>query len=275
MSEYCFICAKLLTENKTVTVERGMKTLINASIERGDEFSEFLKNQKSVTIHEDCRKNYTRKCSITAANKRQREKQEASTSAERPPRTKLRVNESAFCFKKLCLFCGKELNEEYERKKPLASRRRISQVSTLQCKDSIFKVARARSDAIGEAVLARVHEYDLVAVEAKYHHDCYVSFFKPSSGGQVGRPKDEAINLAMEEIFIYIENSNDCQFTLNELRDVCKTTTLDYRTIKIRLKLKYGENLIITEKSGASTFICLRDNHHDILNQAWYEKKNG
>ena len=36
MSEYCFICNKLLTEGKSYTVERGIKTLINASIERAD-----------------------------------------------------------------------------------------------------------------------------------------------------------------------------------------------------------------------------------------------
>lgn len=137
-----------------------------------------------------------------------------------------------------------------------------------------MEVARTRSDAIAEAVIARVeYEYDLVAA-AKYHHDCYVSFLKPSTGGKVGRPKDEAMDLAMEEIFTYIENSDECKFTLNELSNVCKTTTLDNRTLKIRLKLKYGDKLIITEKSGASTFTCLKDNHHDILNQAWYEKKN-
>ncbi|KAH9634334.1 hypothetical protein HF086_011594 [Spodoptera exigua] len=76
MSEYCFICAKLLTESEVVTVERDMKTLINASIERVDDFSEYLKNQKFVTIHENCRKNYTRKSSIAATNKRQREEQD-------------------------------------------------------------------------------------------------------------------------------------------------------------------------------------------------------
>lgn len=274
MSEYCFICAKLLTESEIVTVERGMKTLINASIERADEYSDYLKNQKSVTIHENCRKTYTRKSSIAAANKRQREEQEAGTSTESPPRTRLRSSESAFCYKKQCLFCGQELNEEYEKRKPSDIRRRISQVSTLQFKDSILEIARTRNDTTTKDVLARLEfEYDLVAAEAKYHHDCYTSFMKPSSGLKIGRPKDEATNRAMEEIFTYMESSDDCQFTLNELKSICKSETLDNRTIKLRLKLKYGNKLIITEKSGASTFICLVDNHHDILNQAWYEKK--
>ncbi|CAF4759302.1 unnamed protein product [Pieris macdunnoughi] len=70
-----------------------MKTLINASTERADEFSEYLKNQKSVTIHVECRKNYTRKCSIAAAIKRQHKEQEASTSTKSPPRTRARVGE--------------------------------------------------------------------------------------------------------------------------------------------------------------------------------------
>ncbi|KAJ0169956.1 hypothetical protein K1T71_014562 [Dendrolimus kikuchii] len=241
MSEYCFICAKLLTESEVITVERGMKTLINASIERADEFSEYLKNQKSVTIHENCRKNHIRKSSIAAANKRQREEQEATAS---PPRTRSRISESPFCFKELCLFY------------------------------SILETARIRDDAIAKAVLARVEfEYDLLAAEAHYHRDCYAIFLKHSTGAKMGRPKDEATNLAMEDIFTNIENSDDCQFTLNELQNVCKTTTLDYRTIKLRVKVKYGDKIIITEKSGASTFICLVDNHHDILNQAWYEKK--
>lgn len=61
----------------------------------------------------------------------------------------------------------------------------------------------------------------------------------------------------MEEIFAYIENSDDCQFTLNKLKNVCKTTTVDNRTIKVRLKLRYGDKIIITEKSGTSNLCML------------------
>ncbi|CAH1100085.1 unnamed protein product [Psylliodes chrysocephalus] len=252
MSEYYFICSKLLTEGEIVTVQHGMKTLINASTERADEFTEYLKEQKSVTIHVECRKNYTRKCSI-AAIKRQHEVQEASTSIVGPPRTRARVRELAYCLIKQCLFCSQELNEEYEKRKSLDSR------------------PTTRSDAMANAVLARLEfENDLIAAEA----DCFISFLKPHTGVKVGRPQDETTNLAMKEKFTYIENSDYRQFTMNELRNVCKTTTVDNRTLKVRLKLRYGNKIIITEKSGTSTFICLVDNHHDILNQAWYEKKN-
>ena len=54
MSQLCFICNKLLTEGETVTVSRGMKTLIDASIERGNEFVDYLRSKKSVTVRVDC-----------------------------------------------------------------------------------------------------------------------------------------------------------------------------------------------------------------------------
>ena len=111
MSQLCFICNKLLTEAETVTVSRGMKTLIDASIERGDEFVDYLRSEKSVTVRVDCRKSYTRKTSI-AAIKRQYEDGQASTSKVCPLRTRARVSESDFCFKKCCLFCGDEEDEK-------------------------------------------------------------------------------------------------------------------------------------------------------------------
>ena len=39
-----------MTKGETVTVSRGMKTLIDASIERGDEFVDYLRSEKSVTV---------------------------------------------------------------------------------------------------------------------------------------------------------------------------------------------------------------------------------
>ncbi|CAH2091780.1 unnamed protein product [Euphydryas editha] len=273
MSRFCFICNKPLSKSEIVTVNLGMKTLINASIERGDEFTDYLKDQKSVKVHVECRKNYTRKSTI-AAVKRKREEKQASASKVSPPRARTRLSESAFCLKSCCLFCGDQLNEEYEKKRAKKYRRRICKVSTLTFKESVLKVAQSRSDDTAKIVVARIgFEHDLVAAETRYHNDCYISFLKPTNGGKVGRPLDEALNLAMEKIFTYIENSNDDQFTLEELKNVCKNSNIDNRTIKRRLKLNYGDKVIITEKPGKSTLICLIDNHRDTLNQSRSEKQ--
>lgn len=94
---YCFICNKLLNENECFIVDRGLQTLIDASIGIADGFSEYLKSKKTIKNHKQCRKNNTRKCNITAA-KRQRDQDEVKTSNGSPPRTRLGVSESAFCF---------------------------------------------------------------------------------------------------------------------------------------------------------------------------------
>lgn len=265
MSEVCFICDKPLKESEVVVVVGGMKTLIDASVERNDKFFEYLKDKQSVTVHVQCRKMYTRKSSIVAA-KRQSETEEGSTSTISPPHTRARLSEPDFNFKRYCLFCGDEANEEAEKKKAQNVRRKIYNVSTLEFKDSILKVARTRSDDIAKAVIARIeYEYDLVAAEAKYHNNCYNIFLRPTTGYKVGRPEDDSVNLAMEEIFQYIENNDDCQFSLEELKDIGKNPTIDNKTIKRRLKLKYSDKIIITEKKGSLTIICFIDNHYKHL----------
>lgn len=118
MSNFCFICSKSLTEGEIVVVTRGMKTLIDSSVERNDGFFEYLSNSESVTIHTECRKMYTRKSSI-AAVKRQHDMEEASTSKISkisPPRTRARLSESDFSFKNNCFFCGENASEEAEKK---------------------------------------------------------------------------------------------------------------------------------------------------------------
>lgn len=88
----------------------------------------------------------------------------------------------------------------------------------------------------------------------------------------MGRPQDEAANSAMDEMYKFIESSDHCQFTLDELKNFSKNLALNNRTIKIRLKVKYSNKIIITEKPEKLTFICFVDNYQDILSQAWYDK---
>ena len=273
MSQLCFICSKLLIASETVVVDRGMKTLIDTSVKRSDRFYEYLKDLKPVTIHVVCHKMYTRKSTVVAF-KRQQDIDQVSTSENSPPRTRARVSESFFCLKKCCIFCGDEANKEAEKKKAKKVWHKIHKVATIEFKESIQKVAWSRSDEEAKKVTAHIeYEFDLVAAEAKYHNTCYNSFMRPTNGCKIGRPQDESTNVAMEEIFKYIENSDDCQFSLEELKNICKNSHLDNRTIKTRLKLKFCYKIIITEKPGKLTFIFF-DNHSDILNQAWYEKKS-
>ncbi|GBO07630.1 hypothetical protein AVEN_73887-1 [Araneus ventricosus] len=69
MSQICFICSQPLAEGEIVAVERGLKTLIDSSIERNYGYVEYLKDKQSVTIHVQRRKMYTRKTSIAVAKR--------------------------------------------------------------------------------------------------------------------------------------------------------------------------------------------------------------
>lgn len=77
------------------------------------------------------------------------------------------------------------------------------------------------------------YEFDLVAVAAKYDNNCYNTLLRHTAGHKVGRPEGDLVNLMMEEIFGYIENI-DCQFILQELKDISKNQIIDNKTIKRR-----------------------------------------
>ena len=53
-----------------------------------------------------------------------------------------------------------------------------------------------------------VVRFELVAAEAKYHRDSYVSFLKPATGAKIYCPKDEATNVTMKKMFPYTENND-------------------------------------------------------------------
>ncbi|GFY58240.1 hypothetical protein TNIN_57401, partial [Trichonephila inaurata madagascariensis] len=70
-----------------------------------------------------------------------------------------------------------------------------------------------RSDSIGELVKDRILcEYDLIASEANFLNRLPSTEKKPRQDNQVSE--------AMAEIFNYMENHDNSQFTLKELRDV-------------------------------------------------------
>lgn len=80
MSDKCFICDELLSNGDVVEVKRGLQTLKNASVSRGDGNIEYLNTVNFVNVHSNCRKNYTKNLSIVAHNKRRQEEPSTSIS---------------------------------------------------------------------------------------------------------------------------------------------------------------------------------------------------
>lgn len=73
MAGNCFICENSLSVGETVNDERGLQTLKNASSDRDDGHLEFLNNLTSVTVHVECRKEYTHKKKLPHLKKKREE----------------------------------------------------------------------------------------------------------------------------------------------------------------------------------------------------------
>ena len=81
MEGKCFICDNLLSSDKIVLVNHGMKTLRQVSKERNDGNLKFIRKINSIEIHMRCRRNSIRKDTIaTLVAKRERDDSGPSTS---------------------------------------------------------------------------------------------------------------------------------------------------------------------------------------------------
>lgn len=258
MADNCFICKKSVSTGETVIVDGGLQTLKDASYERDDGLIEFLNSVNVVTIHVQCRKEYTRKTSILAF-KRHREENAAGSQ---PSPRKRRMGD--FNFQRLCFICCEIA--EVDIKQPVKYRRKIKQVSTNYFKEYIIKKAELRNDRLGKIVKDRINsETDLIAADAKYHGTCLAKFTVAYVGRKLGRPLDEKVRISMDEIFNYIENNDDCQFTLKQLEKVPEDFLPDSKTIISKLIEHYGKNITITTKHAKLTIICFRDTEANIL----------
>ena len=132
----CLICEGVLSEGVTREVkEKGVRTLIDFSVKWKDGKHSLLQGLKSVTVHEKCRKVYTKERRAEAFQSRHK------TSTD--PKQMLRYQDSNFDFLHDCLFCGENASDEfYEKqgKKPVSDRETVHRVKTLHIKETILKV---------------------------------------------------------------------------------------------------------------------------------------
>ena len=204
--ELCLLCGESLSKGNTVTVTKGLSTIINISTRRKDGISQMLEGLSSIFVHVACRKTYTRDTSIE------------SVLNPSPKKAKsLRSSLQAFDFKLNCLFCGDECDKTADQRKQL-NRRDVYEVRSIDCKESIKKAAERRSDEWGHAVRARIDSvFDLVAAEGKYPNSCYKKFYKVPSIHKRGRPQDAALEEALKHLFSFLNNNDDCQYPIEEL----------------------------------------------------------
>ncbi|GBN00568.1 hypothetical protein AVEN_61337-1, partial [Araneus ventricosus] len=158
-------------------------------------------------------KKYTRPSSVRAPTKQKE-------TSETAPKTSfvLRNSEEKFDIKNDCFICVKPA--VVDSKYPLHRRKPVHFVSTLEIRDNIIAKCNELCDDLEKRVTCRLlNVSDLVAPETRYHKYCYREFLRTIlPKDTVGRPKSETF----DKLRKYIESSDECQFTVQELQSVLK-----------------------------------------------------
>lgn len=268
-NEMCFCCHKTLSEGETVKVKDGIHNLRRVSKIRNDGNFEMLQKVDTIEVHKICRREYIKEKNISrdVEKKKSQETQQTMRSEE------------TFDFKSKCLFCGDKCDIASEKKRNVHKRREIWEVRVLHLKKKISDFAKQRKDEWGEKVFKRVNSVlCLVAEEARYHKMCYTKFFcTTSSSLKRGRPKDEHIDSAFEKLCRYIDDSEECQFTLHELmrnleENMPESSSVTEKTLKNRLMNTYGDGVMFFQMKKRPTVVCFRDSGLKLIN-TWYTER--
>ena len=101
-----------------------------------------------------------------------------------------------------------------------------SMIRTLDIINRIHGHAKNRNDDWGSEVLVRVScVSDLIAVEGRYHRNCYNYFFRPNSSkpgtAQLqGFKADGDQSKAFQKLCEYLEENDECQYSIEELMSI-------------------------------------------------------
>ena len=192
-----------------------------ASSERQDGLLPHLQAE-FVYAHSGCRGKYIHQKYIDAYKQQK-------VTASSPPKKKLRstIHSSHFDWENNCFICGQKANPIKEAKLNKNRRRIISNLNTPTLSDSVLKFIAVQKDDYYREMHKRISGViDLQTLGAKYHKDCLKSLHKSVEQIDVEKkisPLTLKIDAAMAEIYEYIEENEDCQFTMQELKNLITT----------------------------------------------------
>ncbi|XP_046409257.1 uncharacterized protein LOC124174204 [Ischnura elegans] len=284
----CAICTSRGDEKLFNVGLKGKKKLKEVSHERGDLKFAKLNFWKELFIHNSCRSQYTHPHNVQAFK---RKKEEAKIPSFSPPKRKLRKSMSMCCddvedintcsnfdWEENCCICGEEASREKERKKRQELRRKIKYVESSEfANNTLQKLSYLEDDFYREIYKRLCDTRDLVSLRAKYHHDCLMKLINQHTE-KIKVPQkaySSKIDQAMEEIFEFMLSSQECQFTINELKEAIKFSDAipTENTIKERLQRRFKDQIVLSSRMGGVTYVCFADNLYDILTDAWYNNR--
>ena len=197
---------------------------------------------------------------------RRSEKRKSGESAAdekfKPPT--LRSSTPLFDITTHCLFCSEVLLTSS--KLEIKRRKLTSIVETIEFKNNVMRRAIERGDEWGEMVTKRIEaNIDLVAAKAKYHRACAQEFLSnPEKLKPAGKPVDVQRNSAFNELCAYLDDNDECQYTVSDLMEHMETFLngeegYSLKYFKQKLKERYKDDIIITSLPGKSSIVSFRD----------------
>lgn len=248
---------------------KGLHKILECSSVKNDGLYEELQGKDSVTVHVECRKNYTR-CPVPLAECR--------------PTTSQHVPRSVFDFNTQCFLCERRCSDSNKLRNP--SREVWSEVSTIELVGSLRNFTAQRGSCVWAQEVERrlAGVIDLVAANGRYHRYCYSRYQVPGSSKPGEETKwggarvPEGRETAFEELCKFIEENDECQYTLTEL--ITKLSSIDplagpksEQGLKAKLEKHYGDSIKITAIPGKPSVMCFAGLAGRILSNKWYEDR--
>jgi len=120
--------------------------------------------------------------------------------------------------------------------------------------------------------------YDLVASEGRYHRDCFKKFIKVEAVRSVGRPENPVAGEAFQNLCEYINNNDECQYSLSDLLDTMNDMSQPFncyteKHLKRQLLTHYKSDIVITELPGKVNHVSRREKSYKILTDTWYTER--
>lgn len=260
-SSACVLCGLAREKDMYEIKEQAINRLVESSKRRIDNKYKVLQKLTSAFVHRGCQSTYNNERSISTYIS---SKQRNSTNK------KIYIKEAlTFDFHTHCLFCGKSFSNCLSKD--------IRCVTSEDTKRNILQRIKEenKSDDFSKNIAARLKNvHNLIEVKARYHCFCIANFYRSRTSTNVGRPVSETTKNFVDFLINYIHNNeNECQFSLNDIKEEFSGDIPDYTIIKKKLKEHFmndiechtmKNDIIILYKNGiASKKLC----------QEWYEKK--
>lgn len=179
----------------------------------------------------------------------------------------LRSETSSFDYASNCVFCGNQIG-----KLKKVIEKNIRQVSK-KIKLSILDICKGSSEMYLQNIEYRL--LNLNTSNGRYHLKCYAAF--KSRRPTKGRPTNLELNKHFLELCYYIDNSVECQFTLEELKlklkEIANINEYIYSNKYLKQKLfdHYGNTVHCSHFGGKKSVFSFVEKVSEFLSKNWNE----